>query len=52
MLQLLMPGAFNTSISSSMEPPAYPPSYSSVKGFINNSLLLHLKQILACQFNV
>jgi hypothetical protein len=52
MLQLLMPGVFNTSISSSMEPSAYPPSYSFVKGFISNSFLLVLNPILACQISI
>jgi hypothetical protein len=51
MLQLLMLGAFNTSISSSMELLAYLPSYSSVKGFISNSLPLALILILACPIN-
>jgi hypothetical protein len=49
---VVMPGAFNTSISSSMELPACPPSYSFVKGFTSNSFSLVLSLILACQINV
>jgi hypothetical protein len=52
MLQLLMPSAFNISINSSTEPPAYLLSYSFVRGFISSSLPLALNLILACQISV
>jgi hypothetical protein len=52
MLQLLMPGASNIFISSSMESPAYLLNYSFEKGFISNSLPLLLKPILVCQISV
>jgi hypothetical protein len=52
MLLLSMPGAFNISISSSMEPLAYPPSYSSVRSFTSNSLNLQETSIPVYQFSV
>jgi hypothetical protein len=51
MPQLSMPGVFNIRTSYSKELLDYLPSYSFVKCFISNSLLLQFKQIPAYRFN-